>query len=504
MRARIILVLLLGILGTSLVFAGGQGEKAGTAGAAGGGGLLFSSPVTLKVLIPENPSWPFRKDWYILDVIKRKTNISFDPVVVGTDYDAKVNIIMASGNLPDIVSDTSGVAMRYGAQGAFVNAFDYEKDMPNFAKWRKDNMKALLPFISADGKFFMFPAIEIGETERQGWFYRKDIFEKNGLTLPVDDAAFYKDLSTLKQKYPDSYPFTCRQSLYRLSLMAPQFGAHYDYYYDAASGAWKFGAIEDTMKQMVTYWNKLYKDGLLTPDFLSISTQSWVDQVSASKAFVTFDWLTRIDFFNTPLRQQDPSYEMYFMPPWKGGTNGQQKIENTVTFDGGLSVCNTAHKSQALKYMDWLCSDEGRNLISWGEEGVTYKVVDGKKQFINVKEPNALWRDLGIMTQGFYVRFDVQSNVSLCSPEVAYGLTVGHNYDMEPATIVNFTESEQEITSTVGQAISKLRDEQLSKFMTGERDLSQWDQYVASIKDLGLDKMLQLYATGYERLKKLM
>jgi len=312
-------------------------------------------------------------------------------------------------------------------------------------------------------------------------------------------------MSSLKKLYPDSYPFTCRSSLYRFGLMAPQFGARYDYYYDASSNAWKYGAVEEPLKEMVAYWKKLYAEGLLTPDFLSISTKGWVDQISASKAFVSFDWLTRIDFFNAPLRAQNPSYLMYFLAPWKGGSKGDRKIEDTISFYAGPTVASTAkNKKDALRYMDWLCSEDGRNTVSWGEEGVTYKVVDGKKQFINVKEPNALWRDLGIMPQGFYVRFDVQSNISLCSPEVAYGLTVGHEYDMAPIPVINFSEAEQETVSTVGQAITKLRDEQISKFIIGQRDLGQWDQFVKEVRDLGLDKMLKLYEAGYERLRKLM
>ena len=76
MWKRFILVFLFALMSVSLVMAAGQGEKAGKSTQPAQGGTLFSSPVTLKILIPENASWPFRKDWYILDVIKRKTNNS--------------------------------------------------------------------------------------------------------------------------------------------------------------------------------------------------------------------------------------------------------------------------------------------------------------------------------------------------------------------------------------------------------------------------------------------
>ncbi len=492
------------LLAPCLAVATGKAEQPAVAGTSEADALL-AEPTTLSLFIPENASWPFRDDWYILDLIKRKTNISFDVNVAATNYAEKMSLVIASRDLPDILWSNAKDSIRYGQEGAFVNILEHENKLPNFAQWRKGEYRSRMPaFISSEGKMYIFPVLEIGETEREGWFYRKDIFEKNGLKEPADDKEFYQILKKLKQVYPDSYPFTFRSALYRLGLMAPQFGARFDYYYDKPSGTWKYGAIEDNMKEMVTYFNKLYEEELLTPDFLSISTKAWVDQISADKAFITFDWLTRIDFYNIPLREQNPDFTMYFMPPWKGGLQGQRKIEDTRFVASGGVIGSTTKKLDAvLAYFNWLYSDEGRDLISWGEEGVTYKVVDGKNKFLTVTEPNALWRELGMMTQGFYGRFDVQANISLCSPEVAHGFTIGHNYDMEPRININFSPEDQEIDSITGQAIKSYKEEQLSKFIIGERPLGEWDQYVQQIKKLGLDKMLGLYDAAYKRLQKI-
>jgi len=163
MRRLMCVILLLCSVLTSAVFGASQKEQATAAGAG--------APVTLKMYTTENASWPFKKDWYILDVIRRKTNITFDvSVASGSDFGTKLNLIMASGDLPDVLYMGNAAAMQYGLQGALVNALEYEKDMPNFAKWRKANMQRLAAVVSADGRMFVFPAIEIGETERQGWF----------------------------------------------------------------------------------------------------------------------------------------------------------------------------------------------------------------------------------------------------------------------------------------------------------------------------------------------
>jgi ABC-type polysaccharide transport system permease subunit len=40
-----------------------------------------------------------------------------------------------------------------------------------------------------------------------------------------------------------------------------------------------------------------------------------------------------------------------------------------------------------------------------------------------------------------------------------------------------------------GEAITKHRDEEIAKFILGKRNLSEWDQYVKKMKNLGLDQM---------------
>lgn len=40
---------------------------------------------------------------------------------------------------------------------------------------------------------------------------------------------------------------------------------------------------------------------------------------------------------------------------------------------------------------------------------------------------------------------------------------------------------------------------EISRFMMGERDLSEWDQYVADIEAMGLDELTKFYEAAYDR-----
>ena len=37
------------------------------------------------------------------------------------------------------------------------------------------------------------------------------------------------------------------------------------------------------------------------------------------------------------------------------------------------------------------------------------------------------------------------------------------------------------------------------KFVLGQKSLSEWDAYVATIKNMGVDELIQIYQTAYAR-----
>ena len=41
------------------------------------------------------------------------------------------------------------------------------------------------------------------------------------------------------------------------------------------TGEWSFGPTSQEFKELVTFYNKLYEEGLLLPNFLTIDTKGW-------------------------------------------------------------------------------------------------------------------------------------------------------------------------------------------------------------------------------------
>ncbi len=154
-----------------------------------------------------------------------------------------------------------------------------------------------------------------GETGRRGWLYRADIFTKNNIAVPTSYDELYTALKKLKDIYPDTYPLVFRRNVANFELTAPQWGTGQGRYYDYDKKVWRFGPIEPNYKEMVKYFHKLYQDKLIPPDWVTLDTKGWQDIISTSKAFVTFDYASRLDFYNVPMRKENPDFTLAYMIP---------------------------------------------------------------------------------------------------------------------------------------------------------------------------------------------
>ncbi|TVY07770.1 extracellular solute-binding protein [Paenibacillus cremeus] len=463
---------------------------------------------TFTMLDNSHPSWPYDKNAPVWKMLEEKTGVTLDVQVPSGNIADTLSITIASGNLPDIMyTPDKKLADKYGQQGALVNILEHVNEMPNLKKWMEKYPTETQNAIAADGKMYILPNEGIGETNRMNWMYREDVFKKLGIALPQNWDDLYGALKKIKAAYPNSYPFAYRagtdSAILYLRNFAPAFNTGWDYYYDFDKKEWRYGPTEDNFKTMVTYLNKFYKEGLIPPDFMTVDTKQWQDLMSTERAFVTVDYIGRIDFFNTALRKSMPEYNLAFMPT-PAGVNGFQKNAFTQYVESGLMVSSTSKKlKDVLKYIDFFYSDEGRTLTSWGKEGTTFKNEGGKKTFIEkFADVSDLRKKTGLSTDGTYAWFDYDAHLSLSSPELQVAYKEAPKYDSKQQPRPAFNAQETEVLTTVGDVITKKRDENLSKFIMGTRSLEEWPKYVDEMKKLGIDKTLDIYKKAYERSAK--
>jgi putative aldouronate transport system substrate-binding protein len=463
---------------------------------------------TFTFLNYSNPSWPYDANWKIWDYIKEATGVTLDiQLPSGNLLEDALSLAIASGDMPDLMwSQVKATSDKFGQQGALVNILDYVDEMPNFKAWMEQYPTETQNVLSADGKMYVFPNAGIGESNRRTWMYREDVFKKHNLTTPETWDELYETLKTLKAAYPDSYPLTVRNGLRYFMDFGAGFNVSTDVeknkasvYFDSASGEWKYAPIQDEYKAMLTYFNKFYQEELIPKDFLTIDTKMWQDIVSTDRAFITLDYMGRIDFFNAALRQENPEFTMNFMAPPAGWEGGPRKNAYTQVSEEGFMISSKSSKiKEIVKFIDFFYSEEGKQLVSWGKEGDTYSGNAFTTKYADIAD---LRKQTGLSTDGTYTWFDFDSHISVSSPELKAAYEQAPNYDSDKKISLTFTPEEQQVLSTKGDSLNGNRDENFAKFIIGTRSFSEWDKFVEEQKNLSYEEILTIYKTAHERSK---
>ncbi|MBQ9986397.1 MAG: extracellular solute-binding protein [Oscillospiraceae bacterium] len=498
--------------------------------ACGGGGGTTSlegqdptAPLTkddvISMMVESSASWPIRDDWKLWEYMAEGSGATIDLIAVpASDAVTKYSLMFAAREeLPDIIGfGVAGTHSLYAGEGliAFEDLADF---MPNYNAWveslsEEEYAVSVKPRKRADGKIYYTPGHgRAGKTRMRAWLYREDIFKKHNLKAPETFDELYDVCKKLKELYPDSYPFCTRSMSYLFDIPGSSFDKWWEHgaYYDHDDGEWRWGAIEDTALEVLTFYKKMIDEKLMPADTVTLNNSTWEEFMLTDKGFILPHLQLRIDYFNQLAHQSgNTEYKLQaFAPPVANPEKGVAMIERGDLEMIGFSIADSGRAegiANAAKFIDWMYTDEAMELVSWGKEGETYEVVDGKKKFITDEVgtlPNTMY---GFQTYGSFCRLDplaaeaIQTETTLESE----ALVVEHTLPYYPVTLwLDFNDEEQAVIDTYKTGLVTYSEEMLIKFLLGQEPLSNFDAFVENLKDMNLEDVLAAYESAYNRVK---
>ncbi len=513
------LIALLLTCGMALSFAACDGNQTDAGTSTAGDGKLFTEATTIRWVIPSHPSWPFNKDWVVWTNFEELTGANFDITAIPTDnYVTKLTLMMAEGGdaLPDIIAGNGKTfADTLASEGALIAIDDYQDQMPNYtAFWNsldeEDRENRLVQRKYSDGKTY-YP--QVYGTDKlsniRTWLYRKDIFEKNNLAVPTTLDELYEVCKQLKALYPESYPFCMRNGIAHVDVLAPAWDAYLStgYYYDFESDKWTHGVLEPKMLELVTFLRKMYQEGLLSPGYLTDPTKTWEELMSTDRGFITCDYVVRIDNFNSVCRQENPEYTLAAMMPPKADTETGTNFVNKLNMDmNSAMIPNTGNKDRilnAIKLVDWMYSDTAADMV-WGVEGVSYNVdADGNKRFIR-EAGEDIQNKYGVFCYGTYLRADPKAAEEFASDEQKPSVDLALQYTHDkanPTRWLALSDEQQSELNLINDSIGTYVETMLHKYLLCEEPIETWDNFVAEVKNLGIENALAIYEEAYNSVK---
>jgi putative aldouronate transport system substrate-binding protein len=489
-------------------------------------------PMEFSMLCSDSPSYPTSEDWLFWKALTEKTNVTLKNVLVPmSDYTQKRSLLIAAGDEPEIMPKTyPGQEVPFVASGEILPVSDYVSKMPNFSnrvkEWKMEpDLKSI---VQQDGKYYVLPGLHEKPNVEYSLAIRQDILEKEKLAVPKTWDEFYVVAKALKKKYPESIPFSDSRwgdgNGITLNFAAPAFGTIWGakmiqlFTFDFKADKFIFAPTSPEYKAMVKYFAKLCKEGLFDKESITQTTEMANNKFQTGKSFVINANFQDIIIYSNAMKTTlgEGKFKVLKMPPL-GGPRGM--IVKGLRTENGIMISVKALKNpnfeSMLKFIDWLWySNEGKSFCIWGVEGVTYKVVNGKKQLMDdyfFQSVNAgkgtkdLRKTTGFGMNGVFVyggSTEIKTTWSSEADKAYY--TALEKYEVEPfAPLALKNEAETEQYNLKASPLNDFARAETFKFIIGTSNVDlNWSKFVKACNDKGAIQLTDNENKYYKRANK--
>lgn len=351
-------------------------------------------PVTIQVLHHRTTNFP--DDNPVLQEINKRTGVKMVPITVDQgELQNKLNVMIASKTLPDIISFHSNQLEDLVNNGVIIPLDDllneYGKEiLANKGEYLKKRA-------TQKGNIYALPS---GHGYPSMLAMRKDWLDAVDKQPPTTIEEYYEVLKAFVKNDPNQSGKADTMGL-GAALESPNTLNHIFTAYGVTYGRPQMidGQLLPHLLQpgyldAVKFINKLYKEGLIDPDFTSIPLMQSFERLWNGQAG-SYDFAPVGVANNWMSRYAEPKPEWVF--PIVRGSEGKGGPLRVVRDNNMFYAITTAskHPEEAMKLLNFLNSEEGDQLAYLGIEGTHYEMKDGKVTFISPYEDAAQHRNEG-------------------------------------------------------------------------------------------------------------
>ncbi|KOO51109.1 extracellular solute-binding protein [Viridibacillus arvi] len=472
------------------------------------------------------------QDWNKLmlwDEYAKKSNIDVNWKTVQVEALAeKRNLMLAAGDYPELFFASAFPKtdlVKYGQQGVFLPLNDYiDEYAPNFKKIMEEYPSVKQGVTMADGNIYGFPTIYDPKFEslRAGtpWI-NQEWLDKLNLKAPETTDELYKVLKAFKEKDPNGNGKADEQAwgggygiLEFINYLRGTFGLNkqgtmnINLDFKEGTEEFRFVPSTDEYKELLTFLNKLYTEGLINKDVFTTEPQTF--SAEASKG--NFGMLNEVD------PKELLKLDGYVGIPVLEGPTGERAYNAVTNGLGNLGMFVLTDKAKdpeaLVRWIDYLYGDEGTKMFFMGFEGVTYEEdKDGNFKFLPEITDNPDGKNMdqaisefltwpggyypGIVKQKYFQGAEAKENTIKNAEQVRpYRIK---DEDILPG--LNYTLEESDKVSAIMTDIQTYIDEMAAGFITGKQDFSKWDDYKKTLDKMQLQDYLKTAQGAYDRTK---
>lgn len=455
---------------------------------------------------------------------KSGINVTFNEVPFAT-LTEKRNLALASGEYPDVFYSSripSADLYKYGKQGIFIPLNDLiEEYAPNIKAAMEKHPDIKKGLTMPDGNIYSLPSYYSPEflpmlIGKPIWI-KGEWLEKLGMDEPKTIDEFYQYLKAVKETdlngngKKDEIPLSATSIAQIMDSIKGSWGVgtrglgHKFVDVDPETNELRFFRTDDRFKEVLEFIHKLNKEGLIDGEIYTMDDNKLNAKGSQGILGTAIVPNPETVFTN----QKD-----YIGLGGLEGPHGDtlySHVKSPLVHVGAFAITDKNKNPQAtIRWIDYFFGEEGATLQFMGVEGETYeKNGDGKPQFTEkiTNNPDGLTFDQALTpyvtwmggSYPGYVQEKYFGGSEALPSSVAVGDKVQPDAPKEIWNGFNYTDDELKFKLAAGTDLETFINETEAAFIAGDKDFSEWDQYVEQVKQMGQDQYLEVEKAAHDR-----
>lgn len=346
----------------------------------------------------------------VAQMITEKTGVTLKMDYPADSNDNRIELMVATGEYPDFVFAKGSVSTLI-RNDALIDMSDLIDEYgPNIKKLYGDEYENLR-YSSEDTSIYQLcsdkvqeETLETSGTAQLQWA----VLQENQYRVPYT----LEEYTQMIRDYMEKYPMINGKPVIGISIVCSDW--HWYIMLSNPSGYMNGSAdngqwIVDDEKQEVYYkhaadgqkeyykWlNEMYNEGILDPEFATQTHEDFVLKVAEGRVLGLLDEEWDYTGAEISLRadgQEEHTYAGLPVTIDRSVKCPSLKQQN-LAVGWGIGITKSCKDPvRAVRFLDWLCSDEAQILLNWGIEGVDYYYDENGKRCITEEDLEASRKD---------------------------------------------------------------------------------------------------------------
>lgn len=468
------------------------------------------------------------------------------------NWDQQLTLMLAEDDLPDMISSSGlefSVFNQYADEGYFLNLSPYLELVPNLQALFEKYPSYRRQMTNTDGNIYSLCQLtEINQNAPARGFIDERWLANVGKEVPRTVDELYEVLKAFKEQDAngngdpnDELPmylspdYKGRNNTFR--ILANAFGIYSDnptrkLAFDENGNLFAPWAT-DNWKDLMKYLHKLYDEGLIDTNYVTRTSAEFKEMVKNqtvgifganapfAQAGLKIDYDANFQYFHPMTSKYSDKSTLVLTSgasttaSWALNANIEQEkvlrlmelINWIYTVDGALGV------GMGVQGMDW-----EYNYTKWSDEHGVLEMFcpEGYANSNEYKTQACIMAGVFSMYSPAdgrtYKLTDIVSDDVLYNDQEFAEYTGWYNLveqgiresdrKIESLAVLSYTKDEAKERASLVTDITSYVEQMVTQFITGEADIdATWDTYVATLKQMQLDRWVAIDQTAYDRVK---